>query len=309
MASKAQGRKIAIIGASGHVGAPALKALVAQGVHTITAVQRTEATSTFPSEVIVKTGNLEDESFLASTFQGQDVVVLIPPLSHILSIQEPAVRAAAKAGVPYILPGEYGPDPFAKYLIEENQLLQNKKKIRDLIDELGVSSWISVTVGAFLDANIQAGFWSIDTKQKKATIYSGANGKLSTSSVTHTGQATAAVLGLPEDDLAKYKNKAVYVPEFRLTQREVLKVVQDATKTTDEDWNIDVVDIKDAFADCEAKIQQGDVLAGYFKFFLTHYQDDGGAEFEHKVVASEVEKLHALGLHKQSLEDVIKGSV
>ncbi|KAF4973297.1 hypothetical protein FSARC_372 [Fusarium sarcochroum] len=309
MASKAQGRKIAIIGASGHVGAPALKTLLAQGVHTITAVQRAEATSTIPSEVIVKTGNLEDESFLASAFQGQDVVVLAPPLPYIISIQEPAVRAAAKAGVPYILPAEFGPDPLAKWLIEENQLLQNKKKMRDLIEELGVSSWISITVGAFLDANIQAGFWSIDAKNKKATIYSGANGKLSTSSVAHTGQAAAAVLSLPEDDLAKYKNKPFYVPAFRLTQREVLKAVQGATKTTDEDWKIVVQDIKDAFADCNAKIQQQDPLAGYFKFFLTHYQDDGGADFEHKVVASEVKKLHALGLQEESLEDVIKGSV
>src|SRR5690242_17765987 len=108
MVPQKQGRKIAIIGGSGQVGNPTIKALLALQVHTITAVQRVEATSTFPSEVIVKTGDLQDESFLADAFKGQDVVVLMPPFPHIISVQEPAVRAAAKVGVPYILPAEYG---------------------------------------------------------------------------------------------------------------------------------------------------------------------------------------------------------
>ncbi|KAI8398724.1 hypothetical protein FOFC_19947 [Fusarium oxysporum] len=127
---------------SGQVGQPTVKALLAPGIHTITAVQSIEVTSKFPPEVIVKSGNLKDESFLASTFQGHDAVVLMPPVPQLVSLQELAVRAAAKAGVPYILPAEFGLDPFASKLIEENQLLQDKKKIRDLIEELGVSSWI-----------------------------------------------------------------------------------------------------------------------------------------------------------------------
>ncbi|KAF5681735.1 oxidoreductase [Fusarium denticulatum] len=140
MPGKAQRRKIAIIGSSGQVGKPTVEALLAPGIHTITAVQRIEATSTFPPEVIVKSGDLKDESFLASTFPGQDVLVLMMPLPHLVSLQESAVRAAAKAQVPYILPAEFGPTPFASTLIEDNQLLQDKKKIRDLIEELGVSS-------------------------------------------------------------------------------------------------------------------------------------------------------------------------
>jgi uncharacterized protein YbjT (DUF2867 family) len=44
-----QGRKIAIVGASGQLGKPTIKALIGLGVHTITAIQRSEATSTFPT--------------------------------------------------------------------------------------------------------------------------------------------------------------------------------------------------------------------------------------------------------------------
>ncbi|KAF5717916.1 oxidoreductase like [Fusarium mundagurra] len=233
MSGKAQGRKIAIIGSSGQVGQPTIKALLALGIHTITAVQRIEAASTFPPEVIVKTGDLKDESFLASTFQGHDAVVLMPPLPHLITLQESAVRAAAEAGVPYILPAEFGPDPFASKLIEDNQLLQDKKKIRDLIEELGVSSWISVAVGPFLDMNIKSGLWGIDVDNRKAKIWTGAVGKVNTSSVAQTGQATAAVLGLPEPDLSRYKNKAFYAPSFYLSQKELLLAVQKAIGMTD----------------------------------------------------------------------------
>ncbi|KAM0439168.1 hypothetical protein ACHAQK_006272 [Fusarium lateritium] len=309
MPSHTQGRKIAIIGASGQVGSPTLKALLAQGIHTITAVQRAESTSTFPQEVLVKSGDLADESFLVGAFQGQDVVVLMPPLPHITSIQEPAVRAAAQAGVPYVFPAEFGPDPFATRLIEENKLLQDKKQIRDLIEELGVSSWISISVGPFLDMNIKSGLWGIDIENRKATIWSGATGKVNTSSVAHTGQATAAVLSLPDAELSQYKNKAFYMPSLHLTQQELLKAVQDATDTTVKDWDVKHQDIQDAIKDCNSKIQQKDDMAPFVKFFLTHSQENSGGDFQRKVVASEVAKLHKLGLEDETLESLLKSSL
>ncbi len=151
------GRKIAILGASGQLGTPTLKALLAQGVHTITAIQRLAATSVFPTGVIVKKGNLEDETFLADVLKGQDAVVLMPPLAQLVSLQQPAIRAAAKVGVPYVLPSEFGPDPFAGQLTGENALLKAKKEVRDLIEQLGVSSWISIAVGPWLDINLNLG--------------------------------------------------------------------------------------------------------------------------------------------------------
>ncbi|EWZ33292.1 hypothetical protein FOCG_15627 [Fusarium oxysporum f. sp. radicis-lycopersici 26381] len=264
MSGQAQGRKIAIIGSSGHVGRPTIEGLLAQGIHAITAVQRIEATSTFPPEVMVKSGDLKDESFLTSAFQGQDVVVLMPPLPQLVTLQEPAVRAAAKAGVPCILPAEFGPDPFATRLIEENQLLQDKN---------------------------------------------GAAGKVNTSSVAQTGQATAAVLSLPGQDLSRYKNKAFYVRSFHRTQKELLQAVQKATGTADQDWKIGYQDVNDALKDCDDKIQQKDATAPFVKFFLTHFWEGSGGDFESKVDASEVKKLHEIGLQEEAVDDVPKRTV
>ncbi|KAH7234950.1 putative oxidoreductase CipA-like protein [Fusarium redolens] len=276
------GRKIAIIGSSGQVGQPTVKALLAQGIHTISSVQRIEATSTFPPKVIVTSGDLKDVPFLTDVFQGQDIVVLMPPLPHLVSLQEPAVRAVAKAKVPYILPAEFGPDPSAIRLIAENQLL---------------------------DMNIKSGLWVIDVENHKATIWTRGVGKVSTSSVAHTGQATAAVLSLPENDLCKYKNKAFYVPSFHLTQKELLQAVQKAAGTTGRDWEVDYQDVNDALKDCNEKIQQKGRTAPFVKFFLTHFQNGNGGDFENMVDAKEVKKLHGIGLQKEAIEDVLKCTV
>lgn len=232
----------------------------------------------------------------------------MPPLSHI-SLQKGFVRAAAKAGVPYVLPSEFGPDPFAKQLVEENVLLQDKKAIRDLIDELGVSSWVSITVGPWLDSGLTLGLWGIDPRACKATIWHGADSKANTATVQHTAEAAAAVLSLPEAELARYNNKAVYTPSWRLTQREILDAVQRATGTSDADWDVTQQDIKDVVNEYEAKIKAGD-MAGYFtKFFVTHFLEGHGGDFEHKVVPAEVQRLEQLGLQKEDLEQAIKAAL
>lgn len=309
MAPTIQGRKITIMGASGQLGQPTIAALVGLGVHTITAIQRPEATSTFPAGVIVEKGNLEDESFLAGVLKGQDAVVLMPPLSQLVSLQEPAIRAAAKVGVPYVFPSEFGPDPFAGQLVEENGLLVAKKSIRDLVEKLGVSSWVSVAVGPWLDSGLTQGLWGIDPKARKATIWLGADAKVNTATFGHTGEAIAAVLSLPEADLGRYKNKAVYTPSFHLTQREILEAVQRATGTVDADWDIQLRDVNEVAEEYEEKIREGDGVAPYVKFFVTHFLVGHGGDFENKVDKAELKKLEQLGLHEENLEEAIKAAL
>lgn len=306
MTSTTQGRKIAIIGAAGQLGKPTVETLLAAGVHTITAIQRQESNSSFPEGVIVKKGDLNNEGFLIENLKSQDVLVLMPPLPQIISVQEPAVRAAAKAGVPYVFPSEYGPDPFASKLIEQNGLLQAKKRIRDLIEELGVSSWVSIAVGPWIESGLSAGLWGIDVKAKTATIYKGADGPVNMATISHTGQALGAALGLPEADLAKYKNNAIYTPSLRLTQVELLTAVQRVTMTSDVDWTMQTRDIQEIAEEYEDKINQGDATAPYVKFFATHYVQGSGADFAHKIDQNQLEQLEQLGMGSETIEDGIR---
>ncbi|EMT67888.1 hypothetical protein FOC4_g10000696 [Fusarium odoratissimum] len=205
----------------------------------------------------------------------------MPPLAQLVELQEPAIRAAANAGVPYILPSEFGPDPFAVQLVEENELLIAKKRIRDLIESIGVSSWISIAVGPWLDAGLNQGLWGIEPKTRNATIWRGADAKINTATISHTAEAVAAVLSLPEAELAKYKNKAVYTPSFTRDVNEVAREYED-------------------------KISQGDGVAPFVKFFITHFLEGHGGDFNHKVHSTELEKLEQLGLHKEDLVQAIR---
>jgi uncharacterized protein YbjT (DUF2867 family) len=303
-ALQAQGRKIAITGASGQLGKPTIASLVAQGVHTITAIQRPEATSTFPAGVMVKKGNLEDEAFLADALKDQDVLVLMPPLSQLVEQQEPAIRAAAKVGVPYVFPSEFGPDPFAGKLAEENGLLIAKKRVRGLIEKLGVSAWVSVTPGPWLDFGLVTGLFGIDAEARKAEIWRGANSKANMATIAHTGEAIAATLSLPEADLARYKYKGVYVPSFYLTQREILSAVQRVTGTTDADWDVRERDVDGP--DGVAKEKEETMGQRYNIATFTHFMEGHGGDFNHKVDTAKLAKLEQLGLHKEDLDHAIK---
>ena len=300
------GRNIAIIGGSGRLGKLTVDALLRLGGHTIIAIQREDSTSSFPEGVNVEKGDLADEAFLAAVFKDQEVVILMPPLAHLVTLQEPAVRAAAKAGVPYILPSEFGPDPFAGKLVEENMLLRSKREVRRLIESCGVSSWVSIVVGPWLDLGLSTWRWGVDVKARKATIWSGANARINTASVLRTAQAVAAVVSLPEADLLKHKNGAVYAPSVQLTQREILEAVQHATASTDSEWDLTFSDAKVAARDCEEKIRQGQAAAHSVKFSITHFLEDYGGDFSHKIDHSELQKLRQLGLQEERLEDIIK---
>lgn len=135
-------RKIAIVGASGQLGRPTLQALLSsKNNHIVTVIQRPESSSTYPSTVTVKTGSFGDEDFLLKALTGQDVLIIIMPIPH-MSLGDVFIRAAAKAGVPYILPTEFGVDtPHWEY---EHSMMGPKMARRELIEALGVSSWIAV---------------------------------------------------------------------------------------------------------------------------------------------------------------------
>lgn len=106
-------KTIALIGASGNVGAQILSSLLASpsSNFTITAVSRTDSKSTFPNHpsVTVKRGDYSDPAFLASAFKGQDVLVLALGFMA-MGEQDRLIEAAVQAGVEWILPTEYAGD-------------------------------------------------------------------------------------------------------------------------------------------------------------------------------------------------------
>lgn len=110
-----QGRKITVVGGSGNIGSHIVTALAASGIHEVSVISRPESTAKFPASVTIRRGAYDDETFLSAALNGQGVLIITLGF-QAMDAQEPLIRAAARAGVPYVVPCEFGSDPTSEYL-------------------------------------------------------------------------------------------------------------------------------------------------------------------------------------------------
>jgi hypothetical protein len=110
----------------------------------VTAITREGSTTELPSGVKVARVNYDDEASLVSALKEQQFLVITlaatgPPDTH-----SKLVAAAAKAGVPYVMPNNYGADIGNRELCEENLHGLSCLARCDEIEKTGVSSYISM---------------------------------------------------------------------------------------------------------------------------------------------------------------------
>ncbi|KAI8933412.1 hypothetical protein NX059_010027 [Plenodomus lindquistii] len=300
--SSQQGRKIALAGASGTVGTPTLSALRKAAIHTLTVISRTESDATFPSDVNLKKGDYNDEAFLVSALTGQDVLILQLGIFGT-DQQSPLIKAAAKAGVRYILPIEFGSDiyaPFAKTF----HIMSMKKQYRDLIEELGMS-WIAIINNPWFDWSLKKGTWGIDIKNRKASLYKGAEAKFNTSTLDRVGKGVADLLALPESQLEKFQNSPAYFSSFELTQREILESAIRVTGSQESDWDITVLDADRVIAGSREEVANGNPIAFVSEFYLTHMLEGTGGNYQEKIKQNPAN----LAWSEEKLDDVVKAVV
>ncbi|CAM1510591.1 Fc.00g009260.m01.CDS01 [Cosmosporella sp. VM-42] len=298
-----QGRKIAIVGGTGTIGSIILNSLLSKNVHTITAISRADSKATFPDAVTVKKISYDDEEALVSALRGQDVL-LMALNREAMDIQVNLIKAAAKAGVEYVIPTEFGSDPEAAQMVKDMIPLWGKAEKRKLIEEQGVGNWIAVVNNPWFDWSLPQGFWGIDVKNRKATLYNGGNTKINTTTLNRVGTATAALLSFPEEELATFKNKPFYIPGFYVTQKEMLEAVQRATNTTDSDWTIESKDLDEVARESDEQLKKGNFMAMITKFYSSHFREGYGGDYNQKLVPVE-----RLGLEKEDFDEVVKSVV
>ena len=297
MSSK-QGRKIALVGASGNVGKPTLSALLSHNIHTITVIQRTESTASYGPDVLIKRGSLDDEVFLADALNSQDVLVLQLPRT-VMDIRPGLIRAAANAGVSYVLPVEFGTAPDAK-AIEEFDHLIAKRASRELIEELGVSSWIAVVTNPWLDLGLRLGGWGMRIKERRVTLWEGGNTKINTATLKRSGEATAELLSLPDAELEKFRNRSFFVSSCYASQREIFESVLRATQTTEDDWAVTTPDGEQVLKDSDKALKAGDFMKSFLdKYYMTHFRKGFGGDYNDKVDSTK------LGLPEEDLDKLV----
>jgi uncharacterized protein YbjT (DUF2867 family) len=142
-------KNIAIVGASGNLGTKTLEALLKNDLHHITVITRPSSTATYPSPVKVKRGQYDDDEFLESVLQGQDVLIIMLAFAGIQS-EAPILEAAARAGVKYVFPSDYGADLSIKGTSFALKLIEMKKKTYQHVQSLGMK-WMVVVTNPWTD--------------------------------------------------------------------------------------------------------------------------------------------------------------
>src|SRR5436305_11852058 len=106
---------IAIVGSGGNVGSAILKPLLASSSPKfhVTAITR-PGSSSIPADVAsspsvtVATGDYYDCTFLVNTLKGQDALIVCLAFAAPSDLHSVFIKPAAEAGIPYLIPNEYG---------------------------------------------------------------------------------------------------------------------------------------------------------------------------------------------------------
>ncbi|KAE9365017.1 NAD(P)-binding protein [Stipitochalara longipes BDJ] len=283
--------RVAIVGAGGNVGKYFAEALLKTGKHTVTAISREGSTSKFPDGVKIARVNYDDEASLVAGLQGQQFLVITlaaqgPPDTH-----SKLVAAAAKAGIPYVMPNNYGSDVENRKLCEENLYgLGSLQRIAE-IEATGVSSWISMCCGFWYEWSLALGesCYGIDIRTKKATFLDDGKTKINTSTWEQCGKAIAGLLSLKEmpenandksPTVSSWKNKPLYISSFLVSQRDMLDSVNRVMGTTDKDWEIVFEKSNERYAKGVEDMKKGQRLGFARAMYSRGFYPNGGGDYE-----------------------------
>ncbi|KAK3302865.1 uncharacterized protein B0T15DRAFT_437868 [Chaetomium strumarium] len=301
--------KIAIVGATGHIGQIFVSELLKTGKHTITALTRAESKGTPPESVKRVQVNYNDQETLVAALRGQDFLIITlavraPPDTH-----RKLVRAAAATGVPYVMPSFYGSDIRNPKLASEAFGAVIKAQL-DEMESLGLS-YVSLACGTWYEWSLALGdaWFGFQIKDRKVTFFDDGKTIVNVSTWEMCGRAVAALLSLPESgaspSLSDWKNEPVYIRSFQVSQRDILDSLHRVLNTTDEDWVISYEPAGKRAQDGLEEFSKG-IITGmaknmYAKLFI---RSKAGELDYAEGLANEV-----LGLPEESLDGATKRAV
>ncbi|KAF4983912.1 hypothetical protein FZEAL_789 [Fusarium zealandicum] len=310
--------KVAIVGAGGSVGQYLAKALAETGKHQVTAITRVGSTSKIPSGINTVSVDYEDEDSVVAALKGQQFLAISMSVTAAPGTQEKIIKAAAKAGVPWIMPNCFGIDITNASLAKENLTGQSVMPGIKAIEETGVSSWVAMCCSYWYEFSVAQGpqWYGFDfsNNQKKITFYDDGMTQINTSTWLQCGRALVSLLNLkelPEDEndksptISQWRNKPLYISSFLLSQREMLDSVQRVTGTTDKDWQIEHEGSKARWQRGMDLLSSGDRSGWALAMYARTFYPNGDGNFEAKHgLANDV-----LGLPKEDLDEASKRAI
>jgi hypothetical protein len=230
---------VALVGGTGTLGEPVLKALRSSEFNTFV-INRQTSKSVYPRTQVITVPDDLNVDAVAQALREKSIDALIITIagSHVES-QKKLIDAAFKGGVKRVMPAEFGScDSADEKTNEILPLMKGKKIVRDYLLELqnkgredrGKLTWTSLITGHFFDYGLTCGLLKFDVKQRKAYILDGGDIKFSGSNLDFIGKAVIKILEKPQET----ENKLLYVHSHHVTQLELLAALEKVTGDTFE---------------------------------------------------------------------------
>ncbi|KAL2865897.1 aromatic alcohol reductase [Aspergillus lucknowensis] len=307
--------RVAIVGAGGTIGSHITDALLKTGKHTVTALSRKDSSNKLPQGVAVAPVDYNDETTIVAALKDQQFLIITMAPTAPRDTHSKLVHAAAKAGVPYIMPNGYGGDIDNVKLGEDTLLGPVAKANRDEIERLGMQ-WVTVCCGFWYDYSLAGGEarFGFDFGRRSLTVYDDGNTKMPTSTLAQVGRAVAKVLSLdelPEDEndkrltLSTFLNRGVYVKSFVVSQNDMFESVKRVTSTTDSDWTIVHEDTRKRYEDGLALVKVGNMTGFGKMLYARAFYPDERSDLSEKAGAHN--KL--LGLLDEDLDESTRAGI
>ncbi|VUC26962.1 unnamed protein product [Clonostachys rosea] len=291
-------RKVAIVGASGHLGPFILKALQQSQDFAITVITRKNSSAVFPSDtrvVRVTDGYPDDE--MIEVFRGHDAVIL--SLGFAAENRHGALaRASIKAGVKRLVASGYGVDATNKEAAKVFPVAATKAAMLEDLKSLETSGGRG---RIFPAACIQVGFFGIDPAKKTASIWDDGNARFTATTRDAIGKSVVGVLRHPDETA----NRIMHISSTELSMNELLAAEQ---KVSGEDgWQVSHVNTEEEIAKAQ------NTLATQTEFMpkmnavgrlglAVNMKDSFGANFK----ALGLLDNESLEVPQESLEDVVR---
>lgn len=301
--------------AGGNSGSFMAQSLLDTGRFNITAISRPDSKSPIPAGIKVVPADYSSHDSLVAAMKGQDALIITLSIFAPKDTQPTLIRAAADAGVPWVLPNHWGTDVEDPAVRRDVPAFEASYGARAQIMELGKSAMLDVACGFWYEWSlaIPASF-GFDFANKTATFFDDGKTKISISTWPQVGRAVTALLSLPikpesgnkERCLEHFKNTTVYVNSFTISQQDMLDSVLRVTGDKAEDWNVTREPARERYAAAAKALKEGTDKQAYVKMMYTRiFFDDGNGNFEaNRGLANGI-----LGLKNDGLDEATRRAI
>ncbi|KAK3682038.1 hypothetical protein B0T22DRAFT_493852 [Podospora appendiculata] len=247
---------VALIGATGNIGAPILQALqqAQPPFESITILTRAAPSnpSAYPPNVHVKVVDYASKDSLIAALTGVDALVSTIAAGSV-AVQKTTIDAAVAAGVKFFVPSDFGVASTDARLNRDFANWASKVEIQEYLAGQPID-YALIFTGLFLDWGMHG--FLLNLKNKTVELWDDGEAVLSLTTVGSIGRAVVAVLEGKADGKTE-----VRVKDINLSQRHLFELAQEAVGS--DGWTVTKLDTEAAYALSKENVKNGQRDASY----------------------------------------------